>query len=165
MPYGIYPKGFFISFCFFMCHMSLFPLSSLVSMTMHIHTSQVCLELLYCCKLIPFCCFLVSTARVTVFSFCVALPISNVPQLAHLFADIPRYILDILLLGLVVFRTTKQSVELYKATKQWQPNRYLQQLATDGIFYFLMYVPLNICPKTNYIHLWVSEIFVTTSPI
>ena len=27
-----------------------------------------------------------------------------------------------------------------KATKQWQPNKYLQQLVTDGIIYFLVYV-------------------------
>ena len=29
---------------------------------------------------------------------------------------------------------------MYKATKRWQPNKYLQQLVTDGIIYFLVYV-------------------------
>ena len=29
---------------------------------------------------------------------------------------------------------------MYKATKQWQPNRYMQQFVRDGIIYFLMYV-------------------------
>ena len=165
MPYGIDPKGFFISFCFSMCHMSLFPSFSLVPITIHIHTSQVCPKLLCCCKLIPFCCLLVLTVRVTIFSFCVDTLTSNTPPLILLYDTALRFILNILLLCLVVFRTTKQSVELYKATKLWQPNRYLQQFAADGIFYFLMYVPLNICSKTNYIYLWISEFFVTTSPI
>ena len=34
----------------------------------------------------------------------------------------------------------KESVEMYEATKQWQPNRYMQQFVRDGIIYFLMYV-------------------------
>ena len=114
-------------------------------MTIRIRTSQVCFELLCCCKLILF--FLVLTAQVAVFSFCVGSPTSNTPPLTHLYDDILRFILNILLLCLVVFRATKQTVDLYKATKLWQLNRFLQQLAADGIFYFLMYVPLNICPK------------------
>ena len=31
---------------------------------------------------------------------------------------------------------------MYKATKQWQSNRYLQQLMRDGVFYFLLYATL-----------------------
>ncbi|KAN0080150.1 hypothetical protein V8E55_009716 [Tylopilus felleus] len=34
----------------------------------------------------------------------------------------------------------KQSVNMYKATKLWQPNRYMQQLVTDGTIYFLAYI-------------------------
>jgi len=33
---------------------------------------------------------------------------------------------------------------MYKVTKQWQSNRYLQQLMRDGIFYFLVNVFLTI---------------------
>ena len=29
---------------------------------------------------------------------------------------------------------------MYKATKEWQPNRYMQLFARDGILYFLVYV-------------------------
>ena len=29
---------------------------------------------------------------------------------------------------------------MYKATKQWQPNHYMQLFAKDGIFYFIVYV-------------------------
>ncbi|KAN0080314.1 hypothetical protein V8E55_009880, partial [Tylopilus felleus] len=45
---------------------------------------------------------------------------------------------------LAVIQTIKQSVNMFKATKQWQPNKYMQQLMTDGILYFLVYVFFNI---------------------
>jgi hypothetical protein len=37
-----------------------------------------------------------------------------------------------------------ESVKMHKATKQWQSNRYLQQLMRDVIFYFLPNVLLTI---------------------
>jgi len=37
-----------------------------------------------------------------------------------------------------------ESVKMHKATKQWQSNRYLQQLMRDVIFYFLLNVLLTI---------------------
>ena len=47
-----------------------------------------------------------------------------------------------MLLTLAVFSTLKVSVLLYKATKQWRPNHYMQQFVKDGILYFLVYVLL-----------------------
>ena len=48
--------------------------------------------------------------------------------------------LGVMLLILAVISTLKESVVLYKATKQWQPNHYMQLFAKDGILYFLVYV-------------------------
>lgn len=41
---------------------------------------------------------------------------------------------------LAVIQTIRQSVAMYKATKQWRPNQYMQQLTADGILYFFVYV-------------------------
>ncbi|KAF8419134.1 hypothetical protein L210DRAFT_3577675 [Boletus edulis BED1] len=51
-----------------------------------------------------------------------------------------RLVLSALLAILAVFQTLKQSFEMYKATKQWQPNRYMQKLAKDGILYLIVNV-------------------------
>lgn len=53
---------------------------------------------------------------------------------------IPRFLLGATLLMLAVTQTLKQSISMYRATKQWQPNRYMERLAKDGILYFLVYV-------------------------
>ncbi|KAG9310079.1 hypothetical protein JVU11DRAFT_9687 [Chiua virens] len=47
-----------------------------------------------------------------------------------------------MLLILAVYQTVKQSFVLYKETRHWQPNRYISQLARDGIVYFIMYAPI-----------------------
>jgi hypothetical protein len=45
-----------------------------------------------------------------------------------------------MLLILALMSTLKESVAMYKATKQWQPNHYIQLFAKDGILYFVAYV-------------------------
>lgn len=47
-----------------------------------------------------------------------------------------------LLLILALIQTLKQSWDMYKATKKWQPNRYIKLLMRDGIIYFVLYVAL-----------------------
>ena len=51
-----------------------------------------------------------------------------------------RIVLGFMLLILAVISTLKESVAMYKATKQWRPNRYMQLFAKDGILYFFAYV-------------------------
>lgn len=58
----------------------------------------------------------------------------------HLYDGIFRSVLSVAIFALSVFQTMKQSVNMYKATKLWQPNQYMQQLVTDGTIYFLAYV-------------------------
>ena len=64
----------------------------------------------------------------------------GVPDRLGLYAALPRFALSGMLLVLAVTRTLKQLVDMYGATKQWQPNRYISQFARDGIYYFIVYV-------------------------
>ena len=45
-----------------------------------------------------------------------------------------------MLLILAVISSLKESVVMYKATKWWWPNCYMQQFMNNGILYFLAYV-------------------------
>ncbi|KAF8452879.1 hypothetical protein L210DRAFT_2061513 [Boletus edulis BED1] len=80
--------------------------------------------------------FPVTLARVFNLSFCSASFVNFAPILDALIV-VPRFVLAATLLILAVLQTLKQSVTMYKATKQWQPNRYLQRLVRDGILYFI----------------------------
>ncbi|KAI9573186.1 hypothetical protein HD554DRAFT_2059614 [Boletus coccyginus] len=60
----------------------------------------------------------------------------NVPPNITVYFMIPRFVLSAVLLVLALAQTLKQSVQMYKATKQWQPNRYMKLLVSDGIIYF-----------------------------
>ena len=42
-------------------------------------------------------------------------------------------------LGIVQF--VIQSRQMYRVTRQWQPNRYMVLLVREGILYFFAYVP------------------------
>ena len=81
----------------------------------------------------------VTIAQVLDFSFC---NFSLTNASSHLLLGITalRIVLSVMLLVLAIFSTLKESVAVYKATKQWQPNHYMQLFAKDGIFYFIVYV-------------------------
>jgi hypothetical protein len=51
-----------------------------------------------------------------------------------------RLVLGAILSILAVTSSLKESVMMYKATKKWQPNHYMQLFVKDGILYFLVYV-------------------------
>ncbi|KAH0834771.1 hypothetical protein J3R83DRAFT_10369, partial [Lanmaoa asiatica] len=67
----------------------------------------------------------------------------NTSSLINVYGVLPRLVLSATLLVLAVIQTLKQSVEMYKTTKKWQLNQYMQQLVRDGIIYFLMNMLLN----------------------
>jgi hypothetical protein len=54
-----------------------------------------------------------------------------------------RLVLGVILLILAVTSNLKESVMMYKATKKWQPNHYMQLFVKDGVLYFVVYVPLS----------------------
>ncbi|KAF8126722.1 hypothetical protein EV363DRAFT_1418649 [Boletus edulis] len=85
----------------------------------------------------------VRVVRVVDFSFCNT-SFANFPRLVTVSIVVPRFVLATTLMILAVFQTLKQSVRMYKATKQWRPNRYMQQLVSDGIIYFVVNVFYHI---------------------
>ncbi|KAF8126709.1 hypothetical protein EV363DRAFT_1523971 [Boletus edulis] len=88
----------------------------------------------------------VTLAQFLDFSFCTASYI-NTPATLQVYNAAPRLVLSAALVILAVSQTLKQSFEMYKATKQWQPNRYMQKLVGDGILYFIV----NILYQINYV--------------
>ena len=81
----------------------------------------------------------VSIVQVANFSVCKS-SINKLTALIHFYASIPRFVLGVILLILAVIPALKESVDIYKVTKRWQSNQYMQRVMRDGIIYFLMYV-------------------------
>ena len=48
---------------------------------------------------------------------------------------------------LAIFQFLRQSFHMYRATKQWQLNRYMGLLVKQGILYFIAYVPVSSLPS------------------
>ncbi|KAF8126702.1 hypothetical protein EV363DRAFT_1452742 [Boletus edulis] len=84
----------------------------------------------------------VTINQILAFSFCSASYI-NTPATLSVYRIAPRFVLSAVLVILAVSQTLKQSYEMYKATKQWQPNRYMRKLVGDGILYFFVYVLIS----------------------
>ncbi|KAH0830245.1 hypothetical protein J3R83DRAFT_1605, partial [Lanmaoa asiatica] len=79
----------------------------------------------------------VTIIQVTGFSSCNA-GWRNVPFMLKVYQVIPRFVLGAMLLIFAVAQTLKQSVNMYKAKKEWQLNRYMERLVKDGVLYFLV---------------------------
>jgi len=80
--------------------------------------------------------FIPTTVQVLNFTICGGTFTPSVPVLLGVYCAIPRFLVSVTLLILAVTRTLRQLVDMYKATKQWQPNRYMNLFTRDGIFYF-----------------------------
>lgn len=78
----------------------------------------------------------VTTTQVLDFSVCSV--VYNIPTGWSEYATVPQFILGSVLCILVVFQFVRQSYRMYRATKQWQPNRYMSLLVREGVLYFLM---------------------------
>ncbi|KAF8119661.1 hypothetical protein EV363DRAFT_1440672 [Boletus edulis] len=116
----------------------------------------------------------VTIIHVLDFSFCNAF-YSNASVLSPVYYITPRLVLGALLAILAVFQTLKQSFEIYKATKLWQPNRYMKKLVKDGILYFIvnvLYQTVNILNFTGFplintlvfLEVFVAVVFYTVIP-
>ena len=89
-----------------------------------------------------------TTFSVLNFTVCIVSFTPSVPELLGVYDTLPRVFLSAMLLIFAIFRSLKQLIDMYNATKQWQPNRYMNQLTRDGTSYFIMYVSVsfsNIC--------------------
>ncbi|KAI9571034.1 hypothetical protein HD554DRAFT_2327125 [Boletus coccyginus] len=93
--------------------------------------------------------FPVTVVQIHKFTICNA-SIVNVSPMHIMFPVIPRFLLAATLITLAIFPTLKQSFEKYKATKCWQLNRYMQELTSDGILYFLAMFFLSTSRNVSY---------------
>ncbi|KAI9571040.1 hypothetical protein HD554DRAFT_2327130 [Boletus coccyginus] len=85
-----------------------------------------------------------SVTVVQVLDFSVCSASFNGPSTLYLYTTIPGVTLGVALFNLALFKTLKQSVQMYRATKQWQPNKYMQLLLREGFFYFFVYTLTTI---------------------
>ncbi|KAF9231775.1 hypothetical protein BU15DRAFT_82006 [Melanogaster broomeanus] len=60
------------------------------------------------------------------------------------YALIPRFIIGILLFILAVTQFVRESLEMYKAIKQWRSNRYMELLVRESILYFIANLLYNV---------------------
>ena len=83
----------------------------------------------------------VTVVQVIDLSFCDG-SFSNPSLASHLLLGIIslRIALSVMLVILAVIPTLKELVVMYKVSKKWQPNHYMQLFVKDGILYFIAYV-------------------------
>jgi len=88
----------------------------------------------------------VTVVQITIdVAFCNVSTVSNNATLQLLWVITAlRMVLGVMFLILAVISTLRESVAMYKATKQWQPNCYMQLFVQDGILYFLLNLIYNI---------------------
>lgn len=77
------------------------------------------------------------TVQVLYFSFCTG---PGGPTLWHYIAETSQIGFSALMCLLVSIQFIKQSLQMYKATGQFQLNRYMNLFMREGILYFLAYV-------------------------
>lgn len=77
-----------------------------------------------------------TVAHVYEFSFCVAQPS---PFILAEVIDISQFTLGGVTCLLVVFQFIRESLQMYKATKRFQLNRYMNLLVREGVIYYLAY--------------------------
>ena len=70
-----------------------------------------------------------------------------------MYYEIQRTVLGAILLILAITQTSRESYNMYKATKRWQPNRYMERLMRDGIIFFIVYVCVSPSLLYSPIHL------------
>ena len=89
-----------------------------------------------------------ATIQILDFSFCVVEPTSVIWTKAATISEI-THATAMCMLALVQF--VKQSLQMYRATKQWQINRYMGLLVRQGILYFVVYVPISSHPSPSFL--------------
>ena len=84
-----------------------------------------------------------ATGQVLNFSFCVP---QNIPPIWALLLDSTQITLGALMCLLVVLKFIKEAHQMYKATKHFCLNRYMNLLFREGMIYFLVYVQVLSFP-------------------
>ena len=91
-----------------------------------------------CCS--PDC---IAASQVLNLSFCVQ---ENVPPVWPLLLDSVQITLGALMCLLVVLKFIKEAHQMYKATKHFRLNRYMNLVVREGMIYFLAYAQISSFP-------------------
>ena len=83
------------------------------------------------------------TAQVLDFSFCVQ---QNTSPILELLVDGAQITLGALMCLLVALKFIREAHQVYKATKRFRLNRYMNLLFREGMIYFLVYVQVSSFP-------------------
>ena len=81
--------------------------------------------------------YIAVTAQVLDFSHCVS---QDVPVIWFEITDVLQITFGISMYLLVAIRFIRESLRMYKATRQFQLNRYISLLVREGMIYFVAYV-------------------------
>ena len=87
---------------------------------------------------------IVVTAQVLDASFCMLQASSPLAIWAEIAIDIVRITLGALMCLLVAIQFVRQSLQMYRVTKQFELSRYMNLLVREGMFYFLAYVHIPL---------------------
>ncbi|KAF8452704.1 hypothetical protein L210DRAFT_3639181 [Boletus edulis BED1] len=112
---------------------------------------------LYVLELVPlaFECIKISTkfteitSQVLDFSFCATDYLAS-PVLANVVDSVPIP-LAVTMCLLVTAQFIRQSLQMYKATKQWQLSRYMNLFVKEGMLYFLAILLFAVCDLLFYV--------------
>ena len=77
--------------------------------------------------------------------------------------DAVQIILGVFMGLLVIIRFIKESVQMYRATKRFQLNQYMNLLVREGMIYFLAYVYLSSMPlnsQQNIMHSFLTAALI-----
>ncbi|KAF9237832.1 hypothetical protein BU15DRAFT_62856 [Melanogaster broomeanus] len=64
----------------------------------------------------------------------------NVPSSISTYSPISKVILSTLLCGFAVVQLVRESLQMYRAIKQWRSNQYLDLLVRESVLYFVVYL-------------------------
>lgn len=91
------------------------------------------------------------------YSFCVFGSVSTIEDEV---LDAVQIAFSTLMCFLVTIRFIKESLQMYKVTKQFEVNRYMKQIARDGMVYFLAYVHVSFYSPISLPSNWANNVFL-----
>ncbi|KAF9231087.1 hypothetical protein BU15DRAFT_82845 [Melanogaster broomeanus] len=83
--------------------------------------------------------------------FCTVTYAASITHFAKLHT-LPQYVLSILLVVLSISQFVRESLQMHKAVKQWQSNRYMSLLTGQSVLYFIANLFYNLAALlTNFV--------------
>ena len=103
-----------------------------------------------------------ATIQILDFSICVVDPTSLIWAEVYSILQITH---GAAMFILVIVSFVRESLQMYRMTRQWQCNQYVSLLVKQGILYFLVYVPSHVlrCHPSSKTNQLPTELSVTAT--